>query len=146
MVGIGPKFIIMLPVLIVLLFASIAVLVLLVRLCIKKPWVGAIIAAVFLFMFATIFIPRYTVYRRMIGDQHQPVPLLPSVIQSTDTTAAIWSPGIEDEFKADIYPSKISAVRSLGRKLSKYISHITESGLPDEIIVYQNSQDIELVE
>ena len=142
-----PAIFIMLPVIILLLFAAIAALVLLVRLCIKKPWVGAIIAVIFLFMFTMIFIPHYTAYRQMIGDQHRPVPVLPSVIQSGDTTAAIWSPGIEDQFEADVYPSKISAVRSLGLRMAKPVRQVLgDQAPPKRIMVLKGNIDHQLAQ
>jgi len=147
MVGIGPRFIIMLPVIILLLFASIAVLVLLVWLCIKKPWVGAIVVLIFLFLFASVFVLRLGSYRRIVTYEQQAVPLVQSATHSGDTTAAIWSPGIEDEFVADVYPSKISAIRGLGRQINKKIPFILEEvDSPEEIVIFQNAQELELVE
>ena len=148
MVRIVPKFFIMLPVLIVLLFAAIAAIVLLIRLCIKKPWIGAIIAAVFLFIFTSIFfVPRYTSYHRMMGNQPESEPVLPSVIQSGDTTVAIWSPGIEDQFEADVYPSKISAVHSLGLRMAKPVRQVLgDQRSPKRIIVLKGNIDQQLVQ
>ncbi|MBN2181467.1 MAG: hypothetical protein JW715_06105 [Sedimentisphaerales bacterium] len=135
----------MLPVLILLLSAAIALLVLFVWLCIKKPQVAAIMALVLLVLFASFFVLRLGTRRSIV--RQQAIPLLPSATQEpVYINTAIWSPGVEDEFIADIYPSKKSAVSSLGRQLSKYISYITEADSPEEIIVYRNSQDIELVE
>ncbi len=145
MVGIGPKFIIMLPILIVLSFTAIAALVLLVRLCIKKPLVGAIVVAVLLL--TPIFLWFLAIPHRIVSYEQQAVPVVPSVIQSWDNTAAIWSPGIEDQFKADVYPSKISAVRALGPRISEQFRHIMgDSESPDTIVIFQNSQDIDLLE
>ncbi|MBN2181472.1 MAG: hypothetical protein JW715_06130 [Sedimentisphaerales bacterium] len=139
-----PISIFMLPVLVLILSAAIALLVLFVWLIIKKPQIAAIAAVVLLVLFASFFVLRLGTPRRIA--RQQAIPLLPSISRPVYTNTAIWSPGVEDEFIADVYPSKKSAVRSLGRQLSKYISYITESDSPEEIIVYRNSQDMELVE
>jgi hypothetical protein len=142
-----PTIFIMFPVLILLLFASIAVLVLLVRLCIKKPWVAAIIALVLMFLLVPIIILHPVSHRRIISYEQQAVPIVPSVIQSGDTTAAIWSPGIEDQFEADIYPSQISAVRSLGLRMAKPVRNVFgDQASPKRIIVLKGNIDHQLVQ
>lgn len=142
-----PIIFIMLPVIILLLFAAIAALVLLIRLCIKKPWIGAIIALVFLFMLVSISILLPISHRRIVSYEQQAVPLVPSVIQSGDTTAAIWSPGIEDQFEADVYPSKISAVRSLGLRMAKPVRQVLgDQALPMRIIVLNDNIDHQLIQ
>ena len=106
--AIKPGIFIIFPVLILLLFAAIALLVLFIKLCIKKPWAAAILALAVLFLLVPVFVLRLTGIPR-VSYQQQAVPVLPSIVQSENTTVAIWSPGIEDQFKADVYPSKISA-------------------------------------
>ncbi len=44
--------------------------------------------------------------------------------QPVDATPAIWSEGLEDRFIADIYPSKESAARALGRQLPEFFSSV----------------------
>lgn len=141
MVGIRPKFIIMLPVFILLLFALIAVLVLLVRLCIKKPRVGAIVVLVLLLP------PIFLLFLSMPHIVPQPIPLLPSVVQSGDITTAIWSPGIEDQFEADVYPSKLSAVRSLGLQMAQPVQKVfTDQDSPKRIVLLNGDYDSQLLQ
>jgi len=137
----------MLPVLILLVFAGIGLLILFIKLCIKKPWVAAIIALVFLFLLAPIFVLRPISHRRFINYRHQPELLVPSVIRSGDTTAAIWSPGIEDEFKANVYPSKVSAIRSVGLRIAEPVRQVFgDQALPAGFILFQGAHDRDLVE
>ena len=44
--------------------------------------------------------------------------------QPSNTVPAIWSPGLDDRFTADIYPSKASAARALGRQLPELFSSV----------------------
>jgi len=137
----------MFPVLILLLFASIAVLVLFVKLCFKKPWIAAIIALALLFVLAPIFILHPVSHRRIVRYEQQAVPLVPSAIHSGNTTAAIWSPGIEDQFEADVYPSQVSAVRSLGLRMAKPVQQVLgNQTLPKRIIVLKGNIDQQLVQ
>ncbi|MBN1972304.1 MAG: hypothetical protein JW787_01595 [Sedimentisphaerales bacterium] len=58
----------------------------------------------------------------------------------------IWSEGIENEFEADVYPSKISAIHALGKLIVKKLPDIIEEANNiQEITVFSNSQDLELV-
>ena len=82
----------------------------------------------------------------MMGNQPESEPVLPSVIQSGDTTVAIWSPGIEDQFEADVYPSKISAVHSLGLRMAKPVRQVLgDQRSPKRIIVLKGNIDQQLV-
>ena len=72
---------------------------------------------------------------------------MPSVIRSGDTTAAIWSPGIEDEFKANVYPSKVSAIRSVGLRIAEPVRQVFgDQALPAGFILFQGAHDRDLVE
>jgi hypothetical protein len=143
----APVSFVMLPILILLLLAAIALLVLIVWLCIKKPWVGAIMAVVFLFLLASLLILRPISHRRIVTYEQQAVPLVQSATHSGDSTAAIWSPGIEDQFEADIYPSKISAVRSLGSRMTKPVRKVFgNQKSPKQIIVLKKNIDHQLVQ
>ncbi len=64
-----------------------------------------------------------------------------------NSSSPIWSEGIENEFEADIYPSKTAAVRSIALKINKEFRNIM-SGLemPETIVIVKDSQEIELAE
>jgi hypothetical protein len=142
----APKLFILSPILIVLLLAAIALLVLFIKLCIRKP-LAAVILVLVLLLLVPIIILRPISHRRIVSYEQQAVPIVPSVIQSGNTTAAIWSPGIEDQFEADIYPSKISAVRSLGLRMAKPIRQVLgDQTSPTRIIVLKDNIGQQLVQ
>ena len=61
----------------------------------------------------------------------------------------IWSEGIENEFEADVYPSKTAAVRSIALKIGKEFRNImNQSELEnlEEIVIIKNSQKLEIAE
>ncbi len=132
------KIFIMPPVLILLLLAIIALIVLF-----KRPWIAAIAALVLLLLFvpAVVLIPA----RIISHDPEVSVELIPA--GSEDTTAAIWLPGIEDEFEANVYPSKFSAVRSLGLRIGEPVRQVFGAQTsPSGIILFQGAHDRDLVE
>ena len=68
---------------------------------------------------------------------------------ASSDNSSIWSEGIENEFEADVYPSKIAAVRSIALKINKEFRNImndTELEKIDEIVIIQNSQKLEIAE
>jgi hypothetical protein len=147
MVGIGPKFFIVFPILILLLFAVIAGLILFIRLCIKKPWAAVIIASVLIAILVPFFVLRLNPHRRIVSYSQQAVPFTLSEAQSQEPIAAIWSPGIEDQFKADVYPSKISAVRSLGLRIGKPVRQVfDDQAFPAGFILFQGAHERDVLE
>jgi len=132
------------PVLILLLFAVIAVIVLFIKLCSKRPWIAVIVALVLLSLFVSVFvfIPGRRIVSHRIG-----VSMESSSARSEDATAAIWLPGIEDEFEANVYPSKLSAVRSLGLRIGEPIRQLFGGQTsPSGIILFPGAHDRDLVE
>jgi hypothetical protein len=132
--------------LILLLFAAIAVIVIFIKLCSKKPCraVGAVL--VLLLVLAPVF---FLHTRRRIAH----VPHLPEIStelkspQSQDTTAAIWLPGIEDEFEANVYPSKLSAVRSLGLRIGQAVGRVFDTQeSPNRFVLFQGAHDRSLLD
>jgi hypothetical protein len=79
---------------------------------------------------------------------HRPVGSMESnVTRSEDTTATIWLPGIEDEFEANVYPSKLSAVRSLGPRIGKPVRQVFgDQTWPNNGILFQGVHDNTLLE
>jgi len=134
---------IMLPVLILLLLAVIGVIVLLIRLCSKRPWIVVIIALGFLFLLAPIlwFIP----VRRSVS-HHTEFSTESTLPMSEEVTTSIWLPGIEDEFEADVYPSKLAAVRSLGLHIGKPVRQVFGETSPSGIILFQGAHERGLIE
>ncbi len=53
-------------------------------------------------------------YDHLQSPQPRAVPTLPN-LQGLAATSPIWSEGVENEYEADVYPSKLAAVRALGR-------------------------------
>jgi hypothetical protein len=71
-------------------------------------------------------------------------PPAPAPISSTPSP--IWSDGVEQEFKADIYSSKLAAVRAAGLQLARSIPQLAPdaNSLP-RVVVYQETQEYSLV-
>jgi len=133
-----------LPMLILLAFAAIAVIVLLIKLFAMKPWMAVIILLVLLPVLALFF----------LRVSHRPV-VLPSrylssgadSARSEQSAAAIWLPGIEDEFKANVYPSQLSAVRSLGLRIGEAVRRVFDAqASPSRFVLFQGAHDRGLIE
>ncbi|MHC4539985.1 MAG: hypothetical protein ACYTEK_11260 [Planctomycetota bacterium] len=72
---------------------------------------------------------------------------MPSALpRSQESTITIWLPGIEDEFEANVYPSKLSAVRSLGLNIGKPIRQVFGETSPSGIILFQGAHEHGLIE
>ena len=64
-----------------------------------------------------------------------------------NSPSPIWSEGIENEFEADVYPSKTAAVRSIALKLNKEFRNIMpDSKMPETIVILVNPQELELAD
>jgi len=139
----APKIFFMLPLLILFLFAVIAVMILFLKLFIKKPWIAAIAALVLLLLgaFFIVMPQRHIVRYPQINTMELVLP------DSGQIKAAIWSPGIEDEFVADVYPSKVSAVRSLGLRMVQPVRQVFGDQLsPKRIILLKGDYDRQLLQ
>lgn len=123
---------------ILLLLAVIAVIIIFIKLCSKRPWIAVIMALGLLLLLAPLFI-LITSYRSM---RHQTEVSMGSTLPpSEETTTAIWLPGIEDEFEANIYSSKLSAVRSLGLHIGKPVRQVFGETSPSGFILFQGDHD-----
>ena len=153
---------------ILLLIIAIPLLVLFIRLCIKKPKIAAIIALVPLVFIASVVslefysasrshqiiapvreITNYSNNGRVEQIIRYPNSSNQSAIinNSSANQSPIWSEGIEDQFQADVYPSGISALRALAPRVVKQIPYVMgESGSPEAIVIYSDSQATEIVE
>ncbi len=133
-INVIPKVFIMLPILILLLFAVIAVMIFFIKLCSKRPWIAVIVPLLVLPLFALVFL---NVSQRQVVQQ----------AQSNQANPAIWMPGVEDEFEASVYPSRPSAVRSLGLRISEPIRQVFgDQASPSRMILFEGAHDRELVE
>ena len=123
---------------ILLLLAVIAVIIIFIKLCSKRPWIAVIMALGLLLLLAPLFI-LITSYRSV---RHQTEVSMGSTLPpSEETTTAIWLPGIEDEFEANIYSSKLSAVRSLGLHIGKPVRQVFGETSPSGFILFQGAHD-----
>lgn len=124
--------------LIPILFCVVLVIALFVKLCSKRPWIAAVVALALLLLLVPVFISIPV--QRVVSIES-------SSARTEDTTAAIWLPGIEDEFEANVYPSKLSAVRSLGLRISEPVRQVFGGQTsPGGIILFQGAHDRGLVE
>ena len=143
MIRMIPKIFIMLPVLILLLLAVIGVIILSIKICSKRPWIIVIMALALLLLIVPYFILA-TSHRP--GGYHTEI-TLPSISPpSQEMTTSIWLPGIEDEFEANIYPSKLSAVRSLGLHIAEPVKQVFGETSPSGFILFQGAHERGLVE
>jgi hypothetical protein len=155
-----------LPMLILLLFAAITVIILFIKLCSKRPWIVVILVLALLLILAPVVYLRSA---RHVGHhwseastglrqyRSDDVVTLETglegdltglrQIRSDVATTAIWQPGIEDEFEANVYPSKLSAVRSLGLHINEAVRRVFDAQTPpSRFILFQGAHDRSLIE
>ncbi|HON91082.1 MAG TPA: hypothetical protein PLT20_11705 [Sedimentisphaerales bacterium] len=66
-----------------------------------------------------------------------PVPTVPRELLSP-----IWSEGVEQEFDADVYPSKLAAVQAIGRRIEKAVQElVADANSPVRITLFQEVSD-----
>ncbi|HNS22751.1 MAG TPA: hypothetical protein PKH24_19780 [Sedimentisphaerales bacterium] len=54
----------------------------------------------------------------------------------------IWSEGVEQEFDADVYPSKLAAVQAIGRRIEKAVRElVADANSPVRITLFQEVSD-----
>lgn len=59
--------------------------------------------------------------------------------------APIWSQGIEQELEADVYPSKLAAIRAGGAHLARSIRSFGDANSVPRVVVFQQVHDYELI-
>ncbi len=77
-----------------------------------------------------------------------PAPTLPSVPAPPPPSAPspIWSQGVEQELDADVYPSRLTAVRMLGSRMDRLIRKLPlDVNSPLQLVLFQQSQDRDLI-
>jgi hypothetical protein len=142
MIHMIPRVFIMLPALILLLFIVIGLIVLSIKLCSKRPWI-VVIMALGLLMLIPFFILASSHHP---ASYHTEVTLPSTLPPSQETTTSIWLPGIEDEFEANIYPSKLSAVRSLGLHIAGPVKQVFGETSPGGFILFRGAHERGLIE
>ncbi len=128
--------------------------ILLVVLLAKAPKVGTalIVLLVGMVLFGVVFGVRVARQSAALVSQMGgvpavvPVPLPAQVIPPPSATPApIWSDGVEKEMKADVYPSKLAAVRALGSRLDRPVRELLgDVNAPPQITLFQEELDREL--
>jgi len=127
----------------VLLLLAVAVVIVLVKLCSKRPWIAVVVLLAVLAMFGLFFV---TVRHERPGHVYQRARPGPRAADP-ERTAAIWQPGIEDEFEANVYPSKLAAVRSLGLRIGEPIRQLLgDQAWPRRAILFEGGHDRALLE
>jgi hypothetical protein len=138
-----PKvFITFLPVMIFFLIAVVFVMIALLKLFHKRPWIAAIAGL------TTLLIVSWLLYRiRAIRSYDDRAPRQ-TATQVAAPTSVIWLPGIEEQFEADVYPSKVAAVRALALRIHEPIRRVFkgEPPLPLKIILFQGAHERALLE
>ena len=137
--------------------------VLLIVLTARAPKAGAVLIAALVVMgpvtfgmFAGMFAGTQRVYQQtaaVVSQSRPPVPSVPvpsmpqPVIPLPPVAPApIWSSGVEQELKADVYPSKLAALRALGARLDKPVRQLMGDGNePPRIVVFQEEWDRALI-
>jgi hypothetical protein len=164
MIHMIPKVFIMLPMLILAPLAMIAILVLFIKLCYKRPLVAGIVILLPVLFLASFFVIRQRPFRHWhnvsmdwnlsssdnggaavarVNSIEEPVNLS---LPQPENAAAIWTPGIEDEFEASIYPSELSAVRSLGLHIGEPLRRVFGETSPSRFILFQGAHERGLIE
>lgn len=132
-----------LPMLILLLFVAIAAIVVFIKLCSKRPWIVWVVVLLLVLLLVPIVVLRLDGFHR----HHPEISLDARAPRSQDTTAAIWLPGIEDEFEANVYPSKLSAVRSLGLRIGQAVGRVFDAQTsPSRFVLFQGAHDHSLLD
>jgi hypothetical protein len=135
----------MFQLLIILLLLSFVIMaiVLFIKLCSKRPWI-AVIAALLFLPLILIFLWGVS-YQGFEANTATIVPEQISTLSEQDNVA-IWLPGIEDEFEANIYPSKLSAVRSLGLHIDKPLRQVFGEAPPSGFVLFQGAHERGFIE
>jgi len=61
---------------------------------------------------------------------------------ASNEPSSIWSEGVENEYEADIYPSKLAATRALGRRMRGPIEAvIADMDTATKIVIFQDEND-----
>jgi hypothetical protein len=76
----------------------------------------------------------------------EPAVPVPSEPPAPAAPSPIWAPGIEQEFPADIYPSRLAAIRAMGSRVDKSIRKVSaDVNSPSQVVIFQQECDRALI-
>ena len=146
---IAKVFITFLPVMIFFLIAIVLVMIALLKLFRKQPWIAAVagLAILLIVPFLSFVHGRGDLQVFETRDDGVAQVAAPYITPAAPTTV-IWLPGIEEQFEADAYPSKVAAVRALSRRIGEPIRRVFkgEPPMPLKIILFQGAHERALLE
>jgi hypothetical protein len=124
--------------------------VLLILLLNKSPKVGAgVIAGVVIMGAIGAFSWLGASHRRVVHvEQDQwSGPVVATSRAEPAVASPIWSEGVENEYEADVYPSKLAAVQALGRRMRRPLEQvIADMDTATKIVLFQDENDGSLAE
>ena len=102
----------------------------------------ALVVSVMLLMFV-----HFPIHRKVSDVTHQQARPVLEASQYLGESSPIWSEGIEDQFVADIYPSRVSAVRSVSKRIGEQFRHVMiDSQQPDSIVIVRTLNNSDFIE
>ena len=118
----------------------------------RKAGVGVLIAVIFLLVGGVFIGFPLVTHRRVVYESHGPEhPTATALVESgrsvtLPTVSPIWSEGVEDEFDADVYPSRSAAMKALAPRLREWIDPlVADVNQPPGIVLFQQDQQRALV-
>jgi hypothetical protein len=85
-------------------------------------------------------------FSRVFEDHMQPPAVVPPASPILPALSPIWSEGLEQEFDADVYPSKLAAARALGLQMAAPITKTAgDPNTPFEVVLFQEGNGRDLV-
>lgn len=134
------------PMLLLLLFAAVIVIAV-IKLCSRH---SSALTVIVLALLSSLIVAYFALFGLRISDRRvEHVANIYQRAQPADPqdAAAIWLPGIEDEFKANKYPSKFSALRALGLRIDEPIRQLLgDQQWPNRAIVFQGGHAKDLLD
>lgn len=114
-----------------------------------KAGIGVLIGVVLFLLGFFVLVPVAT--HRRVEERVAEAPTATAVVEPRQWTgppaaSPIWSEGVADEFDADIYPSKLAAVRALGKRMAGPIRQVAQDpNGPSRIVLFRQDDEHELV-
>ena len=146
--------VLMAPLLIFLIFFVLGILTLFIILVKKNPKLAIALIFVPLVLILSLVLLRLgkvqdrNIYPDLsIENRIEPIRVSSNYREYPTDSSPIWSEGMEKQFEANIYPSRISALRALAPQVVKQIPYVMgELTSPEMIVIYSSSLDLEEVE
>ena len=137
-----------LPMMLIVVLALAGVVALLVKVGKKQPWVAAIVGIALLGLPLFLVLGHFVYFgARNEVDTEWPGTAMTLAEPAVQDDVAIWTPGIEDQLKANVYPSNTAAVRSLGLRIDEPVRNVLGDGVrPSRVIVFKGSHNRALLD